>query len=202
MATGDKPVTMPVKPREMAPKKLSMEREISPDSIVRSSSSSYHSASIYDEPDEHFSSTRYSYNAEYDVPQSLIQSKGPAGSSDRRASLKRQLQPGNHTSQYSSGHLSSDSPTAFSSDQTNPNLPQSFFAGSGSMPTASLKHASAGMGATSAHKALRDGEMSPLLVQEFQDAVKVWNNEAVERVLIKDEQVVDTVFTMEVISCV
>ena len=187
MATSDKPVTMPVKPRQMASKKLSMEREISPDSIVRSSSSSYHSASNYDEPDEHNSSTHYSYNVEHGVPHTLVQSKGPVGSS-----MKRQ-QPGHHVSQHSSGHIISDCP----SNQATPKQLQGLFShstGSGNRPTASTKHASAGMGA------LHDGEMSLLLVHGFRDAVKAWNNEAVEIVLMKNEQVVDTVFTTEVIN--
>ena len=191
MSSSDKPVTMPVKSRPMASKKLSIEREISPDSIVRSSSSSYHSASNYDEPDEHLLSTHYPYNVEHGVPHTLVQSRGPAESS-----MKHQQ----HVSQQSSGHIISDCP----SDQATPKHLQSLFShstGSGSTPTASTKHASAEMGATSAHKALRDGKMSVLLVHEFCDAVKAWNNEVVEIVLMKNEQVVDTVFPSEVIYC-
>jgi ankyrin repeat protein len=198
LSSSDKPVTMPIKTRPMASKKSAKEapREASPDSLVRSSSSSYHSASNYDEPDEHFSSAHYPSNVEHAVPHSLVQSKGSAGSSDKRAPLRRHLQ--SHDS-VSSGHISSDSTTALSSDQATPKQLQSHFPPStadGDTPTSSPKHASADMGGTSP-KVSHRGEISLLLVEEFRAAVRVWNNEAAERVLVKDERVVDTVFTTE-----
>ena len=82
---GDKPVTMPVKskqkPSEPQDSGSSISQEVQ---LVRSSSSSYHSA---DEP-ENQSIASYSYNVDVPVPQSLVRVEKKGKASPFQASSK------------------------------------------------------------------------------------------------------------------
>lgn len=102
----EKQVTMPVNTRQRASSPTSRTSR-SPEALVRSSSSaSYHSASLYEEAEDHI--VPYSANVETPVPNTLVQSK--------KSSTKKS---GNHQSRFTSlKHQSSGS--ALSSSSSSP----------------------------------------------------------------------------------
>jgi ankyrin repeat protein len=160
-SSGPRPVTMP----------LTTTTRTSP---LRSSSSSYHSASNYDEPEDHSTLPPYHANAEPPVPRTLVKtvrrketpssfSSHGSSRSSKGGSRNSSDVPGELTSQH---HLTSlRTPTTGS--------PRSTLATAGSETTTS------------------SGRASPdeALVQEFLEAVKAWKIEAVERVLVQDRGV-------------
>lgn len=190
-----KPVTMPVKSKPKNSSKEIQGKSVSPDSLVRSSSSSYHSASNYEEPEDHVLS--YAAIVEHPVPQSLVHSKE---SSERRTSHDKK--PGDQVS----SHLSFGSPSSFSLDQ----LPRRQQSGVPRSPasnssTSSSKHAAKPLATAASHYSTTSSDngkasrvSSELLIQEFREAVRVWNSESVESVLVKGGVDVDMVINEKV----
>ena len=153
-----RPVTMPVTTQR------------SPESQFRSSSSSYHSASNYDEPEDH-SMPPYHANVERPIPHTLVKSArrdGATSSSSPRGSF--------HSSK---GGLTASSEVP---DDLSTRYYPSSLRTPGLRPHSAVSSRGSGTGS---------GRHSPdeELVQEFREAVKAWNVEAVERVLIQDRGV-------------
>ena len=162
-SNGPRPVTMPV-------------TTITRASPVRSSSSSYHSASNYDDPDDHSVPSPYHANAEPPVPRSLVKI------------VKRKDSPSSFSSQGSSRSSkgASNPPRGcsdFPDELSRVHHPPSFRAPSTASPRSTV--ATAGSGISS------DGRVSPdeALVQEFLVAVRGWKIETLERVLVLDRGV-------------
>ena len=159
-----KPVTMPVKskqkPSEPQDSGSSISQEIQ---LVRSSSSSYHSA---DEPEDQ-SIASYSHNVNVPVPQSLVrvEKKGKAS--------PFQLQARSSTS---SNHHRINSGSASIIDKLAPRS-------NGSSSPRSLSSTSPFIHSTSGGGGRLSPEMTSQIVQsrEFSEAVRMWNSETVEK---------------------
>ena len=157
----DRPVTAPVKPEPKPATRTRETRNMSPDAqLVRSSSSSYHSASNYDEIEEQSVGT-YPSNAELPVPHSLIEVKGKKKSSSPPFQLQsRSSSTGQHIGPVSPGIIDQLAPRSNGS----------------SSPTTTAGYNRTGGGSVSP-------SYSPVQAKEFCDAVTAWNIEAVERIL-------------------
>ena len=151
-SSGARPVTMPVVSRR------------SPDAQLRSSSSSYHSASNYDEPEDHGLAS-YPYNVQPPVPRTLVKS-----AERRRALPSPSFQPPESRATNEGPHESGSS--GMSDDSR---LRPSF-----RIP-ASRPHSGVGSGGGVSSS----GRLSPDVgvVREFREAVRNWNCEVVEGVL-------------------
>ena len=179
---GDKPVTMPVKskqkPSEPQDSGSSISQEIQ---LVRSSSSSYHSA---DEPEDQ-SIASYSHNVDVPVPQSLVrvEKKGKAS--------PFQLQARSSTS---SNHRRINSGSASIIDKLAPRS-------NGSSSPRSLSSTSPFIHSTSGGGSGRlSPEMTSQIVQsrEFSEAVRIWNSETVEKILKNGGVDVDMIISEKV----
>lgn len=148
----DKPVTMPLVSRGMSSPTPRTSR--SPDALLRSSSSgSYHSASLYEEAEDHVVS--YSSNVETPVPRTLVQTKKSKGKTSGNQYTPHKYQSGGWDSAISSSSSSPSKPTTKS-------------------------HVS---GAPGHHGAVSGSLSSGSVIREFHSAVTVWSCERVERVL-------------------
>ena len=150
----DRPVTMPLTPRGVSSPTSRTSK--SPEALLRSSSSgSYHSASLYEETEDHV--VAYSSNVEIPVPHTLVQSK----KSGTKTSGNQYTPP---------KHQSGSRDSALSSSSSSPSKPTT------------KSHVS---GSSGLHGVVGGGHSSGSLIQEFHNAVRVWNSERVERVLEK-----------------
>lgn len=153
----DKAVTMPLTPRGVSSPTSRTSK--SPEALVRSSSSgSYHSASLYEETEDNVVS--YSSNVEIPVPHTLVQTKKSKDSGTKMS--------GNHYTPHK--HQSSGRDSALSSSSSSPSKPTT------------KSHVS---GTPGHHRTVSGSQSSGSLIQEFHNAVRVWNSERVERVLEK-----------------
>ena len=153
-SSQDRPVTMPLTPRGVSSPTSRTSK--SPEALLRSSSSgSYHSASLYEETEDHV--VAYSSNVEIPVPHTLVQTKKSKDSGTKKT--------GN---QYTPNkHQSGGRDSALSSSSLSPSKPTT------------KSHVSG------RHGVVGGGQSSGSLIQEFHNAVRVWNSERVERVLEK-----------------
>ena len=239
-----KPVTMPVETIKIkGPGKGSSIREASPTSphsssresskpslspppqataAVRSSSSSYHSASNYDEPGAGWSGDQpspYPHNVEHLQPRSLVQTKS-SGGSPSTYSAHTSSQPGSTSS--SSEHFAlrphsgtprspaalsdSHAPSPVQTPRGSTQLQQKLFQQS-KLTSYSTQHTPAGSPysvVSSAKSSYLSEEKVPresasLLTRDFREAVRVGDSESVDRVLGKEGGVeVDMVITERV----
>ena len=237
-----KPVTMPVEAsiKTKRPGKGSSVREASPTSphsssresskpslspppqataTVRSSSSSYHSASNYDEPGAGDQPSPYPHNVEHLQPRSLVQTKS-SGGSPSTYSAHTSSQPGSTSS--SSDHFAvrphsgaprspaalsdSHAPSPVQTPRGSTQPQQKLFQQSKLTPY-STQHTPAGSPYSAASSAKSSSlseekvprESASLLTRDFREAVRVGDSESVDRVLGKGGGVeVDVVITERV----
>ena len=154
----------------------------SPESQFRSSSSSYHSASNYDDPDDSLVSL-YAGNVEHRIPRSLVQSDKKKTASSGPPELKSRGRP-----------PPSSDPLRHSSHVFSPNhdelptrhLPPPQSSGSTASATSALAvkqpHTDNSSGQASGRLSPDGGELQSL-VGEFREAVEAMSSESVERVL-------------------
>ncbi|CAI8032667.1 Ankycorbin [Geodia barretti] len=163
-SSGPRPVTMP----------LATTTRTSP---LRSSSSSYHSASNYDEPEDHSTLPPYHANAEPPVPRTLVKT------------VRRKETPSSFSSSHGSSRSSKGGYNPRNSSDVPGELTSRHHLTSLRTPTTGSPRST--LATAGSETATSSGRASPdeALVQEFLEGVKAWKIEAVERVLVQDRGV-------------
>ena len=179
---------------------------VSPDSQLRSSSSSYHSASNYDDPED-ASLPQYASNVEHAAPRTLVQSPQRRKRGGRRGDTSRE----DTLSQYTERDQVKSHSRKPSSDHT---TARSTHSGSGSSSLATLGAAASKIGRRGSGQSsgrlssgrsspgrLSPGRRSPVserLVEEFCEGVRRGEFESVERVLERGRMDVDMIISEKV----
>ena len=154
-SSGSRPVTMPLTSRQ------------SPDSHIRSSSSSYHSASNYDEPEDN-SIPPYPSNVDPPLPRSLVK---PVAKRENLTSS-----PSSHPHTFAQSPADSGVHSRTDSGNFAARKPATSFRAPEIRPRSAARVGGA-------------GSPDEGLVREFREAVRVWSCEGVEKVLMQDRGV-------------